>query len=439
MAAVLEEAPTEDVVPPPPPPPPPPHDLYHRVSCDEAIDFVGIAKRRHLQHPQAAELLQRIVRHDSLFIYNNQTDLFVFDHVLKTSGTSLSRKLLQIFGPDSIVPGSHQSGPFDRNKLNAVLANQTNDDNGKKKKKNDKLVAWWKQQKAMYSHSLILTPEKGRDFQDWLLSKLPRKTGSNKVMKRVLLMTLFRDPIDWMASNFYEWMCKLGNRMYATSKGLYPNKIHPTTHPNGDPFCWGMANLTLLADYWYHHTLPQKCQHDTDGFCRPYNERGEDPEWYCRSIDNLLESSHFRNNLAHHPKVLTKANPSEGTQALEERSLMIYGGLESHSRVPLRWLGLTERYDESLLLFYDMIGHDVDPSLLGTDLKQRFKTCRPLSFWTDGEIERVKKLVSRSYVVHNVANAILDARLAMWCCRRSRLYGNEQMDHATQRFCGDKL
>ena len=392
--------------------------------CEASIDYTAIAQRRHIQHPHAAQLLQRVVEHDKQLSYNNATDLLVFDHVLKTSGTSFSMKLDDIFHSDAIVPGSRPSGQFQKSDLTKATLGRTEP---------EQLRDFWQHQKAMYSHTLLLEPDGNTVFQDWLLRQIPNKKDSDASVKRVLAMTLFREPLDWLASNYYEWMCTLGGRIKTTHEGLYPHKETPTTHPNKDPSCWGMANLTLLADYWHQHTLPRQCKAGKarPHSCRALKETGEDPMIQCRSIDHLIEYKIFRDEMQHHPRYLTQANASESLVELEERSFRVYGGIEPHSRIPLRWIGLTERYDESILLFYDWLGLPMEnvSSSLRLDRKERFKHCRPLSFWTNDDIAKVKKLLSRSYVVHNVANAILDARMAVWCCRQ------DHEDRVTRLFC----
>ena len=393
--------------------------------CEASIDYAAIAQRRHIQHPHAAQLLQRMVEHDKQLSYNDATDLVVFDHVLKTSGTSFSMKLDDIFHSDAIVPGSRPSGQFQKTDLTKAMPGSTEP---------EQLRDFWQHQKAMYSHTLLLQPDGNTVFQDWLLSQIPNKKDSDESVKRVLAMTLFRDPLDWLASNYYEWMCTLGARIEETHRGLYPHKETPTDHPNQDSSCWGMANLTLLADYWHQHTLPQRCKEGKAPplYCRTLKETGEDPMIQCRSIDHLIQHKIFRDKMQHNPRFLTQANASESLVELEERSFRVYGGIQPHSRIPLRWIGLTERYDESLILFHDWLGLPMEnvSSSLRSDPKERFKHCRPLSFWTNDDIAKVKKLLSRPYVVHNVANAILDARMAVWCCRQVH---NE--DPLTRRFC----
>ena len=393
--------------------------------CEASIDYAAIAQRRHIQHPHAAQLLQRMVEHDKQLSYNDATDLLVFDHVLKTSGTSFSMKLDDIFHSDAIVPGSRPSGQFRKTELTNAMPGSTDP---------EQLRDFWQHQKALYSHTLLLQPDGNTVFQDWLLSQIPNKKDSDASVKRVLAMTLFRDPLDWLASSYYEWVCTLGDRIVETHWGLYPHREPPTEHPNIDPSCWGMTNLTLLADYWHQHTLPQQCKEGEapPRYCRILKETGEDPMIQCRSIDHLVQYKIFRDEMQHHPRYLTQANASESLVELEERSFRVYGGIQPHSRIPLRWIGLTERYDESLILFYDWLGLPMEnvSSSLRSDPKERFKDCRPLSFWTNDDITKVKKLLSRSYVVHNVANAILDARMAVWCCGQVH---NE--DRLTRRFC----
>eukprot|EP00977_Amphora_coffeiformis_P019363 scaffold7185_cov176-Amphora_coffeaeformis.AAC.1 len=130
----------------------------------------------------------------------------------------------------------------------------------------------------------------------------------------------------------------------------------------------------------------------------------------------------------------------ESLVALEKLTLERYGGFRPHNNVSVAWLGLTERYDESLVLFYDWLGWPLEDGSVGKSPKQRYKTCRPTSFWSEDEQRMLSHLMMRPFVVHNVANAILDVRMAAWCCRRQ---GNEgtwtDTERAVvQRFCRDE-
>lgn len=454
-----------------------------------SIDYPAIAAARNLRHSRAADLLRRIHVHDGRrrrdAPYRAERDLLVFEHVLKTGGTSLSDKLLQIVGKKAVVPGSKPSGFFQKNELvealQEIVEKNNNNNNANSTKDEAALVDWWKSKRVMYSHT-PLSRYNSTDFEDWFLARIP-----DAAHKRVYLMTLYRDPIEWLASNFNEWMCKLRARIVAAYAGLYPGRPHPTRTPITDAHCWGMTNLTVLADYYVQHTLPEQCAaagaNANKRYCRQLEQHpGMDPTRHCRSARDFMASAHFA-KMRLNPDYLVKQPKDDGKgqadeddddddeyyessdaasqsttiidntihvddkilQAelanVEERTLQLYGGLAPQSRVPFAWIGLTERYDEGLVLLYDWLGLPIDKSL-GTEKKQRYKTCRPTSFWSDEEQALMSRLVVHSWTVHRAANAIIDLRMADWCCRRQQQqpqFGQADHDGSEdpiyQRFC----
>ena len=400
--------------------------------------YSRIARKRRLRHPQAAEMLRTIVQHDEeIRPFHPATDLFVFEHIIKTGGTSFSNLLLQQFGTESTVPGSRESGFFNRDEFlrKASRHNQTVDD----------YAAWWDTLRVMYSHSYFQQGSSNKEdelaFEDWFLAQIPIDTTTGQPRKRVWMGTIYRHPLEWMASNFFEWMCRLRGRMEEVWAGTHPHsKKRRNSSPMMDKSCWGLNNLTMLADYWFQHTLPRKCREgtlDNKRLCRTYERTGQDGMLYCRSASHFAESDIFRDIMQDNPPYLI-VDHNESVVALEERTLQRYGGLIPHAKVPVAWLGLTERYEESLVLFYDWMQWPLDDSF-GKAPKMRYKPCRPTSFWSDDDKQMLARLTWRSWVVHNVANAILDVRMAEWCCRQSTQDAGNPTDAIFDRFCNDDM
>lgn len=382
-----------------------PHQVIQR-HC--AIDYEMIARKRRLQHPQASQLLRRIVQHP-MPNFDHATDMFVFEHILKTGGTTFSKQLVDLFGSQHVLPGSRPSGFFNKDEL--IQATQKLSDS-------QQVATWWDSQRVAFSHSYFQHISHS-DFEGWFLNQIPNNTVTGEPRKRLYLGTIYRDPIEWIASNFFEWMCRLGGRMQDAWQGLHPEQKKGGLSPKASPKCKGMNNLTLLADYWFHHTLPRKCNDgtmDKTQMCSQYEKTGQDPMLHCRSMADFTASDNFRKQMRDNPPYLITSQ-NESLADLEQRAMERYGGLVPHRRVPVAWIGLTERYEESLLLFYDWMGWPLDTKFQNTPT-MRYKPCRPTSFWSDEEQRQLSRLVKRSWVVHNMANAILDVRVAEWCCRR---------------------
>jgi hypothetical protein len=393
-----------------------------KKSC--TINFEGIAERRGLQSPDAAGLLADIIAKSTH--YHNETDLLVFEHTMKTGGTSFSHELLRVFGRDALLPGSQESATFNKRIYRGSLPSNTSEE----------LYPWWHAKRVMYSHSYFQKGRGDSEFEDWFLTQIPADPVANNghPLKRVLLLSMWRDPIDWLASHFFEWMCGLSDRVKEAARGLNASFVPPTKTPKDDPSCWGLTNLTVLADYWHQHTLPRKCKEGSMGqmsYCTQFENNGLDPKPHCRSISDFGQSDLFRRKLRDNPMHLVGADPTELELSLETRALRNMGGLQPNNRVTVAWLGLTERYDESLVLFRDWMGLALDPTMFSAR-KMRYKYCRPTSFWSTDDILMMRQLIGPSVLVHRVAEAILDVRMADFCCRHGQ---QSQSSSLTERFC----
>ena len=73
------------------------------------------------------------------------------------------------------------------------------------------------------------------------------------------------------------------------------------------------------------------------------------------------------------------------------------------------WFGITERMEESICLYYYVLG--VMP--LKRLPRARIMDCPPTSWWTEEDREEVRRLEPYDYAVWRAANAILDVRITM--------------------------
>lgn len=343
-----------------------PHQVIEH-HCD--TNYQGIADSRRLQHHQAAQWLRRIEQYYPTVPFDHATDLFVFEHVTKTGGTLFSELLEDRFGKNSVVPGSRLSDKFRRDELLQAMRQQNANNSSQ-------ATSWWDTQRvAFWQQSLDHRDnEDNLQQQEWFLAQIPTATR-----RRTWLGTLYRNPLEWLASHYWDQCVAASGTKDAQS-------------------------------------------------CTQLQKRGQDLKPHCRSAADFASSDVFRNQLRDNPHRLVAAAQNESAAELEKRTLQLYGGLVTPSSplahnnlVPMSWIGLTERYQESLILFYDWMGWPLDAKFAShiSSASKRFTLpCGPASFWSADEQLELSRIMWRSWVVHNVANAVLDVRMAEWCCRR---------------------
>jgi len=143
---------------------------------------------------------------------------------------------------------------------------------------------------------------------------------------------------------------------------------------------------------------------------------------HCGSIDKLFERGSVHNQ---HYKTLSGIFPRPPelgndvdkiginlTPTLEDVSLYTLrdlGGLVDYNPVHKEdfvWFAITERFTESMCLFYYRF--EVEPVL---EKKALYKKCRPLAFWEDKHKKHLEDNEHFDYTVWRAANAILDVRM----------------------------
>lgn len=379
-----------------------------RISSSRRTALAAIVKQHNLTTPDAIDLLDRIA--SQTIKYHSDRDFLVFEHMMKTGGTSLSDVLNKSIG--GILPGSQRSDYFAYRQFEQEY-NQTSNKQ-----------EWWKSQKVMYSHTMLrsMYEDKTEHLAKWLQGKFPNP------FKQIKVLTLIRDPVNYMASNMNEWMCQQDNRRRATVQRLLYWKKNctgnkPCPHLNGtllgDPSVWAAynqsdackgLNRSFLADDWLVHEGRPKCASD-----EPKNKRWtrickeENPLDYCRSPQKMMNSHAF--TPLHDSYRLWVLPPSDNatTAQYESSALTNLGGLSEH-KYPIWWLGITERMHESMcLLHYSLQIPFVDTP------HTRFYRCRPTSDWTEADRAMAREKEQLNFAAFRAANAILDVRVANMC------------------------
>jgi len=310
--------------------------------------------------------------------------------------------LKEIFGHDRIIPGSEPSGFFDYKKLSAALVHHTpttTDDHDN---------PFWSNMTALYTHTLLRPIGGGKTSNslNQLRNKIPA-LGK----KRFRLMTIVRRPLDLAASSFYETQCRIGT--FANQK-----------NHKGDIDDCPSVNLTDVMRRNIERKT-KKCEEEsriTVG-CQEFQKVGGEKFFeHCGSIDKLFERGSVHNQ---HYKTLSGIFPRPPelgndvdkiginlTPTLEDVSLYTLrdlGGLVDYNPVHKEdfvWFAITERFTESMCLFYYRF--EVEPVL---EKKALYKKCRPLAFWEDKHKKHLEDNEHFDYTVWRAANAILDVRM----------------------------
>ena len=175
-----------------------------------------------------------------------------------------------------------------------------------------------------------------------------------------------------------------------------------------------MVDLPKVAKSRYDRKAA-RCQTEPNALGCTAIVRGENPYEHCSSIDILLEKGMMHNmyqnkhfgDLPQPPEI-----PESPTPTLEDVELYILrdlGGLadfHNQYKEDFLWFGITERMTESMCLFYYTLKLNPEPMP-----HERFKPCRPTTFWEPRHIQWVETHEQFDYAVWRAANAILDVRL----------------------------
>ena len=319
---------------------PPKEVLIVSATRQDEIDFGSIAKKWEL--PQTAiGLLKQIHSRTVAFDYNRTTDILSLRHPLKTGGTSFSRMLEEIF-EGRTIPGSGFSTWFNRPKFQAAVETHNKPDD-----------PYWTNMAAMYTHSFLRPSNGGR--KNKLLDELREMVPALRE-KRFRLMTIVRRPLDLAASSFYETQCRIGT--YAKQRNVKDVKDCPK------------VNLTDVKqkniDHW-----TKKCNSNErlDRRCSSMEAKGFEKVFeHCGSIEKLFEKGTVHNMLhgslmgdfPRPPELgddenLVGENLTPTLEDVTTYTLRDLGGLIDYhpeSKEDFVWFAVTERFKESMCLFY---------------------------------------------------------------------------------------
>jgi hypothetical protein len=124
-------------------------EKWHMKRTDVSEDHVSskflqeVIKDHQLISGEEAFQLLRVIADKDLQTYDADIDLLIFDHPMKTGGTSISDTLENIF-PEQVIPGSDRSGFF--HQQTAYKASEIAMRNGTH-------AQWLRQQKVVFSHT----------------------------------------------------------------------------------------------------------------------------------------------------------------------------------------------------------------------------------------------------------------------------------------------
>jgi hypothetical protein len=338
--------------------------------------------------------------------FDSSTEILYFFHGMKTGGTSLSEVLNTMGG---VVPGSHESGHFDSHLFYRVLEearqNQTLSTN------TTDLGWWWQDKKLIYSH----------DFYRFYKHDDPPKTHVRRILKNMGLVkpvrqiTIVRDPIHLIASNFNEWFCFVEPTEFEAKKmGILPS--------NGIHSCNGYT-LADLAPVRVMNAM-KGCANKSAAEIAQMSMwpklaceavvANKAPWAHCYSIHNFL-NSHWYEVLFHNKFLAFATYPEDNHTADKyvEGALEHLGGLDIPTDADpvlepdMLWMGVTERMKESMCVF-----HYIFELPYVETPKHRVRPCRPTNYWTEEEKGILKEIEQKAYAVYRSANAILDLQVA---------------------------
>jgi hypothetical protein len=353
---------------------------------DEIISLAhSISQKWNLTAPTAPSLL--IDQFHKPFDYDPHRDFFHFHHLYKSGGTSMSDLMDKTIGLpkvgeyyQGILPGSYRSG--DLNHEEALKDIQRRLDNGSTL---DSLPY-----KAAYAHTglrPVYGPEATKTGQ-FYLKYLPSK--------RLRVVTMLRDPLDFRASNHAMIMCGLNHEVEVFNKDRVSRGLEKICTPEEG------LNVSALIDVKIEGIL-RKCDEESSGTnvkggnkarqsqCKQERE-GIDTLEHCRSPSHLLKHAQYEKHYRSMFKGVMgrfhknqnfggtaygrmgygyeSAELSKGysVQAVEEYTLQDLGGLDlsisgaapagggastvGREEPDFVWFGITERMKESVVLFY---------------------------------------------------------------------------------------
>eukprot|EP00804_Cyclotella_cryptica_P002739 CCRYP_009630-RA/>CCRYP_009630-RA protein AED:0.01 eAED:0.01 QI:108/1/1/1/1/1/2/2426/539 len=391
-----------------------------------------IATRWNLTTPHAIPLLERQFAkpHD----YDPQRDFFHFHHLYKSGGTSMSDLMDKTIGMpkvgnyyEGILPGSYRSGDLDHDEALKDITKRLQSGT-----KREDLPY-----KAAYAHT-GLRPVYG-----------PQATKTGKFYlehfphRRLRVVTMLRDPVDFRASNHAMIMCGLNHEVEVFNRQRVDRGLEKICSPAEG------LNISALIDVKIQGILakcdmeakdPQKKIPARQQQCQK-ERRGIDTLKHCRSAANLLNDPQYEKHYRSMFKGVMgrfhrgqsfggtaygrmgygyeSAELSDGysVQAVEQYTLEDLGGLDltisgagdgiGEPEPDFIWFGITERMKESVVLFYYTFR--LRPAKRVPDA--RVQDCRPTSWWTEEDKAIVKEREPADYALWRAANAIVDVRM----------------------------
>ena len=327
----------------------------------------------NLTTPHAMTLLTR--QFAKPFDWNPKTDFFHFHHLYKSGGTSISDLMDKTIGLpqlgkerfEGILPGSYRSGDFNHDEALQDIEERLNGGT-----KRDELPY-----KGAYAHTglrPIYGPQATKTGQ-FYLQQFPHK--------RLRVVTMLRDPIDFRASNHAMIMCGLNHEVEVYNRDRMSRGLEKICSPQEG------LNISSLIDAKIRGIL-EKCDIEaaskTKNGARQHQcqqeRNGIDTLSHCRSASNLLSHDQYQKHYRSMFKGVMgrffedqsfggtaygrmgygyeSAELIEGysVEAVEKYTLEDLGGLidvESRKRKKepdFVWFGITERMKESVILFY---------------------------------------------------------------------------------------
>ena len=396
-----------------------------------------VAYGRNFSNPdEVVALLTKILEYDEVNKYDPHRNILLFEHPLKTGGTSLSQILKEMGG---VIPGSRASGYFNFDEFDeSFIVNSTYSSLLEEDK--------WKEFKVLYSHSQI---NDGRTYagkshsgpsklEKFLQEKMP-----STIQRRFRVLTMIRDPLPYVASNMNEWMCHGDAHLRLAIQTLSEDQRQQMQMVHHHP-CYGFT-FEQLHQIWLEEYVKPYCLYNITN-TKQRNPPNPDtcilvkekkiPMEDCQSVPIFMSSSRFKRYMhdifgrAYIPEVHQKYNNNnlsrskmpanvstiedlDMAQAIgeyEHSALERLGGFTAQGDMYMMWHGITERMAESMCLFHFMVGYPYYETP-----HARNKQCRPTSYYSEKDKQQFRTSEIVNYAMSRAAHAILDVRMAKLC------------------------
>ena len=421
----------------------------------------SILAKWHIHNdPTAQDLVKRIWNHklDPHYKYDSNRDVLVFYHPLKTGGTSVSDILEQLGG---VIPGSGRSNNFnfkrhryglqlDREawcKQQRHFQKQSSSNTAPSGVFNE--TQWWEDRRVLFSHNNFRSCHRdATNNTTGVFSLLDKNLPS---CKRVRHLTMIREPLALVASNWHEWYCRIAKwTNLATQQGRpFTHNLESTddrgSKKGGCKGYYSLEELTKVRMDFNRKTCGNKTAAQLKKLsrhqrpkCLRYEQHGMDDAYLddmpdCASVPSFLKSAGYKKTFHHHgtyakctvPVIEDNDNTIRDDKQRDVMAAYHRGALEflsgmdtlddhnQHRRSnDMIWVGVTERMHESMCVLHYLL--QLPWPEQGTP-RERIQSCRPTWYWTsDGdEIPRAFYQSEPLMVaVHQAANVVLDIQVA---------------------------